>query len=731
MTKDELLKELNPAQQEAVQTKNGPVLILAGAGSGKTRALTYRVGYLIKHEKVSPHNILAVTFTNKAADEMRRRIGHIIDTDLKQVSYKLGMGLTIGTFHSICARILREEIHRLGYKDSFSIYDTDEQQKLVKEVLQTLNIQDKQFSPKAILNFISGAKNELMTPQEYSKMTGDYFTEVVSRVYPLYQERLQDNNALDFDDLIMKTVELFKAYPDVLDQYQERWKFIHIDEYQDTNHAQYTWARMLAEKYRNLCVVGDDWQGIYSWRGADIRNILNFEKDYPEAKVIKLEQNYRSTKNILSCAQKIIEKNKNRTDKALWTENDEGGLIKVRQAFDERHEAMLAVEEIEEIGGSYGNSAILYRTNAQSRALEEVLVQSAIPYTIIGGTKFYQRREIKDVIAYLTTIKNPLDSLALLRIINVPPRKIGKTTIMRISTHASQKNTTLYEALLHHAEINNIQSGAHKSLDSFLKSLKKLKDIATDANIVELIEQIVEHSGYKDFLLDGTDEGMERFENVRELVSAASKFAHLTPAESLDAFLEEVSLMSDIDYFDEKSEVLTLMTLHAAKGLEFPNIILVGMEENVFPHSRALDDPHEAEEERRLCYVGMTRAQENLVLISAKQRMLYGSIQVNPVSRFINELPTELTAIDTPISGMGGGSFSTAGSTISFDGDYTDDDDDMPATPEIDLKDGDKVEHPTFGKGVVVNIDGDIVTVAFKQTGVKKLVAEFAPLQKL
>jgi len=731
MTEKELLDQLNDAQKDAVQTTKGPVLILAGAGSGKTRALTYRVGHLIQHKKISPYNILAVTFTNKAANEMRERIGTIIKSNLQKDSYRLGTGLTIGTFHSICARILREEIHHLGYKNSFSIYDTSDQEKLIKEALLELNVREKHFSPKGVLNYISGAKNELMSPEEYSRMTGDYFTEVVAKVYPLYQQKLHDNNALDFDDLIMKTVELFKKHPTVLEEYQERWQFIHIDEYQDTNHAQYTWVKMLAEKYRNLCVVGDDWQGIYSWRGADIRNILNFEKDYPDAKIIKLEQNYRSTKNILNCAQKIIEQNRNRTDKKLWTNNEDGSMIKIKQALDEKHEALMAIDEIEKFGGSYKDSAILYRTNAQSRPLEEMLVQSAIPYTIIGGIRFYQRKEIKDVISYLTTIKNPLDSMALLRIINVPSRKIGKTTILRIIEFAKERGYTFLEAILNHDQLGNINSGAHRALDGFVKVINSLKLLAKESNVVELIELILDKAGYKDYLLDGTDEGMERFENVKELISAASKFSHMKPAESLDAFLEEVSLMSDIDYMDENTELVTLMTLHAAKGLEFPNIIIVGMEENVFPHSRSSQDPKEEEEERRLCYVGMTRAQENLVLLSAKQRMLYGNVNVNPISRFINELPDEYTQIEGSLASMGVDGFSGESSMSTFYDDEADDEFSESEEIEFNFKDGDKVEHPSFGRGVIVSLDGEIVTVAFKTAGVKTLVAEYAPLNKI
>jgi len=731
MTEKELLEQLNDAQRDAVQTIKGPVLILAGAGSGKTRALTYRVGHLIQNKKINPHNILAVTFTNKAAKEMTKRIGDIIGSDLQNTSYKLRRGLTVGTFHSICARILREEIHHLGYKNSFSIYDTSDQEKLIKEALLELNVREKHFSPKAVLNYISGAKNELMSPEEYARMTGDYFTEIVAKVYPLYQKKLQDNNALDFDDLIMKTVELFKKHASVLEEYQERWQFIHIDEYQDTNHAQYTWVKMLAEKYRNLCVVGDDWQGIYSWRGADIRNILNFEKDYPDAKIIKLEQNYRSTKNILNCAQRIIEQNTNRTDKKLWTENEDGSMIKVKQALDEKHEALMAIDEIEKFGGSYRDSAILYRTNAQSRALEEMLVQSAIPYTIIGGIRFYQRKEIKDVISYLTTIKNPLDSLALLRIINVPTRKIGKTTIMRIIEFAKERDYTFLEAILNHDQLGSINSGAHRALDGFVKVINSLKLVAQESNVSELIEHILDKAGYQDFLLDGTEEGIERFENVKELISAASKFSEMKPAESLDAFLEEVSLMSDIDYMDENTELVTLMTLHAAKGLEFPNIIIVGMEENVFPHSRSSQDPKEEEEERRLCYVGMTRAQENLVLLSAKQRMLYGNMNVNPVSRFINELPGEYIHIEGSLASMGVEGFSGESSMSTFYDDEADDEFSQSEEIEFDFKESDKVEHPTFGKGVILSLDGDIVTVKFQQSGVKTLVAEYAPLNKI
>jgi DNA helicase-2/ATP-dependent DNA helicase PcrA len=724
-----ILDDLNEAQQEAVRTTDGPVLILAGAGSGKTRALTFRIAYLLYEKQVAPHNILAVTFTNKAAQEMRERVSGLTQTTLTP-TYQLSGGLNIGTFHSICARILREEIHILGYNENFTIYDTGDQEKLMRQIVTDLHISTRNFSPKAFLHHISAAKNELIGPEEYAEQASDYFTEIVAKAYPVYQKALKDNNALDFDDLIGICVELFEKHPEVLDRYQERWKYIHIDEYQDTNHAQYRWVKQLAQKYRNLCVVGDDWQGIYSWRGADIRNILNFEKDYPEAKVIKLEQNYRSTKNILEAAQGIIGKNRNRTDKKLWTDNETGDLIKLKQAFDEKHEGMLILDDIEKRSLNYSDTAILYRTNAQSRALEEAMLRAGIPYQIVGGVNFYQRREIKDVIAYLTVLLNPLDKIAILRIINTPSRKIGSTTLEKINHYANQNGLTFYEALVKHKDID-LPRNAQTALEGFARLVATLREVATQYNIVRLIEDVVIKSGYKEYLLDGTDEGMERFENVQELMSAAIKFSHLEPAHSLRSFLEEVALISDIDAYSAGNNYVTLMTLHAAKGLEFPHVFLAGMEENIFPHSRSLFDPLQEEEERRLCYVGMTRAKESLTLIAAKQRMLHGSIQVNPLSRFIGEISQSLLEFESTFSPFENQVVHSRGSAYVSFVDDEEGESDEPETKDHIFKTGDKVTHPSFGKGIIVTIEGDIATIAFQENGVKKMVLSVAPLKKL
>lgn len=723
------MRELNPEQKRAVETTKGPVLILAGAGSGKTKALTHRIAYLVKETGVDPYHILAVTFTNKAAHEMRNRVSTITKSNFP-ASFGLSKGLNIGTFHSICAKMLREEIHRLGYSNNFTIYDSKDQEKLVKEVCGMLNLNIRNFSPKAVLYHISGAKNELIGPDEYRKMASDYFTEIVAKVYPAYQKALKDNNALDFDDLIGKSVELFDTYPDVLDAYQERWQFIHVDEYQDTNHAQYRLITLLAEKYRNLCVVGDDWQGIYSWRGADIRNIIDFEKDYPEATVIKLEQNYRSTKNILSAAQEIITKNRNRTDKELWTDNDNGSIIKLKQAYDQKHEAMIVIDEIEKQNFNFGEVAILYRTNAQSRALEEMLMKGGIPYQIVGGVNFYDRREIKDVMAYLMVLFNPLDKISLLRIINTPSRKIGKTSLENIHEYAYAKSLTLYEALSKFEDLP-INSGAKKAIKSFVTLIEKLRGKTQTQNIVSLIESVVVDTGYKDYLLDGTDEGVERFENVQELVSAASKYSHLEPLNSLRAFLEEVALITDLDSYGDEDNHITLMTLHAAKGLEFPHVFLTGMEENIFPHSRSLLDPMQEEEERRLCYVGMTRARENLFLICAKERMLHGSIQVNPMSRFVHEIPSDLVEYETTIPAFGQRTSLGSGSGYTTFAEEDEGNDSPTKKESTDYHDGDKVSHPAFGKGMIVSVSGDIGTIAFERVGVKKLVLSVAPIEKI
>ncbi len=603
---------LNSEQIEAVKTTEGPVLILAGAGSGKTKALTHRVAYLIREKKVSPYNILVVTFTNKAAEEMIGRIKKLLGekSPVLHPSFQLSWA---GTFHSICCKILRKEIDALDFRRSFVIYDKEDSLSAIKHSMDTLDIDKKQYNPKAVQNFISGAKNELITPTEYKKYAQGYFGEIVQKVYEQYQKDLKMANALDFDDLIMKTVKIFKKFPEALKRWQTLFKYILVDEYQDTNHAQYVFIKLLAVRHQNLFVIGDDFQAIYSFRGANFRNILDFEKDYPKAKVIKMEQNYRSTKAIISAAQKVIEKNILRSEKNLWTENEQGLPATLCQAGNEVEEVEFILDEISALShlGDLNQFVILYRTNAQSRIFEEGLMQQNIPYRLIGALRFYERKEIKDVLAYLKLVLNPNDKVSLKRIINTPPRGIGDKTYQKLD--------------INHPKVQKFL----QMMESFCQSAKKIKT-------PELIDLIVSISGYKDFLLDGTEEGEARFENVEELKSVASR------SENLESFLENVALVSDIDNYDKNTEAVTLMTLHNAKGLEFPIVFMAGMEEGLFPHSRSMMEPAEMEEERRLCYVGMTRAQKRLYLTYASTRMIYGGLQANQPSRFLSDIPEEL-----------------------------------------------------------------------------------------
>jgi DNA helicase-2/ATP-dependent DNA helicase PcrA len=617
---------LNQEQIEAVKTTKGPVLILAGAGSGKTKALTHRVAYLIREMNVSPYNILVVTFTNKAAQEMMKRISVLLQANSSLLTAK-SKPLAVsrerqailpwaGTFHSICCKILRKEISQLGFRRSFTIYDEDDSLSAIKHVMDTLDIDKKQYNPRAVKNFISGAKNELINPAQYKKYAQGYFGEIVYKVYEHYQKDLKNANALDFDDIIMKTVELFKKFPEVLNRWQTLFKYILVDEYQDTNHAQYVLIKLLAERHQNIFVIGDDFQAIYSFRGANFRNILDFEKDYPKAKVIKMEQNYRSTKSILTAAQKVIEKNVLRSEKSLWTENEDGLPATICQAANDIEEVEFILDEVDALKhiGSFNDFVILYRTNAQSRILEEVLLSRSIPYRLIGALRFYERKEIKDILAYLKLIANPLDKVALKRIINVPPRGIGEQ-----SQNANLKSQS-----------------ENPKIQKFSKMMEELRKTSKRLSISELIESVAYKTGYKEFLLDGTEEGEMRWENVEELKSVAER------SESLDDFLEKVSLVSDIDNYDLKADAVTLMTLHNAKGLEFPVVFMVGMEEGLFPHARSMMDPQELEEERRLCYVGMTRAQKRLYLTWAETRMIYGAVQTSQPSRFLGDIPEDL-----------------------------------------------------------------------------------------
>ena len=614
-----ILRDLNEKQIDAVITTEGPVLILAGAGSGKTKALTHRIAYLIKEKKVHPQNILAVTFTNKAAGEMKLRIDRLLGAlrSKKGTHEQIFQLPWMGTFHSVCAKILRKEIQNLGYRRSFVIYDEDESLLAIKHAMDDLEIDKKQYNPKTIKNFISGAKNELLTPRKYTPYARGHFGEIVVKVYEQYQKDLKTANALDFDDLIMKTVELFENPPAgghaILSRWQNLFRYILIDEYQDTNFAQYRLVKLLAEKYKNICVVGDDFQAIYGFRGANFRNILDFEKDYPKAKVIKMEQNYRSTKNIIAAAQKVIEKNILRSEKELWTENEEGLPATVYEAQNEIDETDFIRLEIEALRNFHklNDFVILYRTNAQSRILEEIFMQNQIPYRLVGALRFYERKEIKDISSYLKLVLNPDDKVSLKRILNVPPRGIGEKT-------------------------SKILDKEHPKVKKFFEMMEYLREGSKKIKVPDLIDEITNTTGYKNWILDGTEEGEMRWENIEELKSVAQK------AVNLEEFLEQVALISDIDNYDNSADAITLMTLHNAKGLEFPVVFIVGMEEGLFPHANSMFEPAELEEERRLCYVGMTRAQKRLYLTYATSRMLFGAVQSNQPSRFISEIPEEL-----------------------------------------------------------------------------------------
>ena len=627
---------LNDRQQEAVFHTDGPVLILAGAGSGKTRVLTHRVAYLIENKNVNPWNILAITFTNKAAGEMRERVDDIVGFGSESI--------WVSTFHSTCVRILRRYIERLGFGNNFTIYDTDDSKNIMKDVCKRLEIDTKQYKERALLSAISSAKNDLISPEEYElKAMGDYGKQKVASVYKEYQGVLRKNNALDFDDLIGKTVELFRICPDVLDYYQERFRYIMVDEYQDTNTAQFELVRLLAGKYRNLCVVGDDDQSIYKFRGANISNILDFEKVFPEAEVIKLEQNYRSTQTILDAANTVIRNNVERKDKALWTDKGEGDQIHFRQ-FD------TAYEEAEFIAGEIGKKkkygkaeykdcAVLYRTNAQSRMLEERFIMEGIPYDVVGGVNFYSRREIKDILAYLKTIDNGRDDLAVRRIINVPKRGIGATTILRVQEYADARGISFYDALREADQIMSIGKSAVK-LKPFVTMIQSFRSKLEYYSLEELINDVMETTGYVKELEESDDEDAEdRIRNIDELVSKVVAYEESHDEPSLSEFLEEVALVADIDGVDADDNRVLLMTIHSAKGLEFPHVYLAGMEDGVFPSYMTItsDDPSAVEEERRLAYVGITRAKEDLTITCAKQRMLRGETQYNPVSRFVRD----------------------------------------------------------------------------------------------
>jgi DNA helicase-2/ATP-dependent DNA helicase PcrA len=730
---DRLLSGLNPEQQEAVKTTEGPLLIMAGAGSGKTRVLTHRVAYLMVEKEVNPYNILAITFTNKAAREMRERIAGIMGGAAEEV--------WISTFHSMCVRILRRDIDRIGFNRNFTILDPTDQQSVVKSILKDKNIDPKKFDPRSILGAISSAKNELVDPEEYSKLAGGYYEQVVSDVYGEYQKRLRKNQALDFDDLIMLAIQLFTRVPDVLTYYQRKFQYIHVDEYQDTNRAQYMLVKMLAARFQNLCVVGDSDQSIYRWRGADIANILSFEKDYPRAKVIMLEQNYRSTKRILQAANEVIKNNQNRKAKNLWTENQDGPKISYYRADSEQTEAQFVAGKIKEAVAS-GNRklsdiAILYRTNAQSRVMEEVLLKSNIEYSIVGGIKFYDRKEIKDILAYLRLIANPDDDISLQRVINVPKRGIGSTSMDKIARYAADQDISVFTAI-QEIDFIGVSPKIAKSAREFYDLIHNYTQMQEYLSVTELVEEVLEKSGYRDMLkAEKTLESQSRLENIDEFLSVTKNFEESSEDKSLVAFLTDLALVADIDRMDEqeeKTDTVVLMTLHSAKGLEFPIVFLIGLEEGVFPHSRSLMEEAEMEEERRLAYVGITRAEEELYLTNAGMRTLFGRTNMNPVSRFINEIPEELLE---PVhkETRTAASFGSQRSPQSARRPVVRPAQNASAGSAAEWKVGDKAEHKKWGTGTVVSVKGDgksvELDIAFPSpVGIKRLLAEFAPITK-
>lgn len=722
-----LVKNMNSEQSEAVRTTEGPLLIMAGAGSGKTRVLTHRIAYLLDEKDVSPYNILAITFTNKAAKEMKARVEHLVGEEAQVI--------WMSTFHSMCVRILRRDADRIGIERNFTIIDPTDQKSVIKDVLKSENIDSKRFEPRMFIGAISNLKNELKTPEDAQKEANDFHSQMVATVYKGYQRQLSRNEALDFDDLIMTTINLFERVPETLEYYQNKFQYIHVDEYQDTNKAQYTLVKLLANKFKNLCVVGDSDQSIYGWRGADIQNILSFEEDYPEAKTIFLEQNYRSTKNILNAANEVIKHNSERKPKGLWTANSEGDKIQYYEAMTERDEAEYVVKEImkhQRSGKKYSEMAILYRTNAQSRVLEETFMKSNIPYTMVGGQKFYDRKEIKDLLSYLRVIANSNDDISLQRIINVPKRGIGPSSVEKIQTYALQNNISMFDAL---AEVDFI--GLSKKVTqeciSFYEMIQNLIKEQEFLEISEIVDEVLQKSGYRDMLdREQSIESRSRLENLDEFMSVPKDYEENTPLEeqSLINFLTDLSLVADIDEADTQNGV-TLMTMHSAKGLEFPIVFIMGMEESLFPHIRAIksEDDHEMEEERRICYVAITRAEELLYITNATTRMLFGRSQSNMPSRFLKEIPEDLLDSHTgqkrqtiypksqPKRGFSKRTTSTKKQVSSSD-----------------WKVGDKVMHKAWGEGMVSNVNeknGSVeLDIIFKSEGPKRLLAQFAPITK-
>ena len=775
-TESPILEALNPRQREAVEQTDGPLLILAGPGSGKTRVIAHRIAYLVRDKNVRPRRILAVTFTNKAAREMRDRVFTLVGEDL-------GRDITLGTFHAVCSRILRIDGEQIGVPRNFTIYDDSDQIAAVKRALEDQGVDPRRIAPRAVLSAISRAKSELQGPREFAAIVADYFQEVTSRVFLRYQDLLEQNEALDFDDILLKTVELFNEREDVLEKYADRYLYVHIDEFQDTNIAQYVLAKQWASRHRNICVVGDPDQSIYTWRSADIRNILNFEKDFADARIVILDQNYRSTQTILDSAHSVIALNKQRKEKNLWTENPGGGPVVLHESYDEEDEALFVVEEIKRLAAdeslAYHDIAVMYRTNAQSRPVEEALVRRGIPYRLVGGTRFYERREVKDLLAYLRVMQNPFDAVAMMRIINRPGRGIGDKTLSEINRLARERTVPPYailqmiadserdspqysaaengpeeasfsarpEALAGAAEQPHparpgadhpFQKRTVGALMRFLGLLNELIALSHTASLSQLLDTVIDRTDYKPHIMSDPD-GEERWENVQQLRVVAAQYDELKPEHALASFLEDVALITDVDEYDEKADSVTLITLHAAKGLEFPAVFMIGMEEGTLPHIRSLEsgNPAEIEEERRLCYVGMTRAKRHLYLVRAFRRAFSGH---HPASRFLADIPPILAAQSQratqremmPARYRHGTHSGTVGARL--DAPLHDEE---PGPPVEIFNAGDYVRHPKFGEGIVVSCEPSgpadyLCVVAFQgEAGIKKLLLSFAPLERV
>jgi len=711
----EILKNLNKEQKRAVKHTQGPLLLLAGAGSGKTRVLTRRIAYLIRERGISPYNILAVTFTNKAADEMKQRV--------KKMVGGIEKSLLVSTFHSFCVRILRREAEKLGYSSNFVIFDSLDQKKLIKEIIKDRNLDPKKTKPSSVLNKISNAKNELKTPDDFLASAASFFDKTAADLYEEYQKRLKSNNAVDFDDLIQLTVRLFREYPLVLDYYQDRFKYILVDEYQDVNHAQYQLVNLLAARERNVCVVGDPDQGIYGFRGADIRNILNFEDDYPDAEIIKLEQNYRSKGNILKAAQSVIKNNSSRKEKGLWTDKGEGAKLEYYEAKDEKDEAdffcRTAKKLKKEENYSYDDLAVLYRTNSQSRAFEDMLMKYGIPYQIVGGVRFYERMEIKDIMAYLRLIYNPADDISFLRIVNRPKRGIGAGTLSKVQQYAEANGLSLYESALKSEDNPELSSSYQTRVLNFINMMEEFREEREEIALARLTEKVIDKSGYRKDLEDkNTAKADTRLENIEELFSVINDYMKNSSENTLAGFLEEVTLMSDIDSMEDDNSAATLMTIHSAKGLEFPVVFLVGLEDGIFPHANSMFEREGMEEERRLCYVGMTRAMDRLFLTRAQVRMRFGETQMNPPSQFLDEIPEQLIKDSD-----------RRRSSIEKEAEMIEDN-----NSETEYVIGQKIVHPRWGIGIILSIRGKKNTelkISFQEGKTRTLLAEFAPIQKV